>query len=218
MALRSNSNKSIVYRCSLEGYEDTLYAENGRQMYIESNISGTVDFVFGNAKAVFQKCRLQVRRPKPEGKHNVITAQGRNNATSVASGFAFHECIVEAAPGQDLHGVDTFLGRPYRNYSHVAFINSFLGDVVNAAGWVPWDRNHEIRDTTKTVEYCEYGNFGPGAGTEHRVKWEGFHALASASEAVKYMADNFINASEWAPKQIPYDHGFGPVPPRAPLI
>ena len=58
VALRSNSNKSVVYRCSIEGYEDTLYAENGRQMYIESNISGTVDFVFGNAKAVFHKCRL----------------------------------------------------------------------------------------------------------------------------------------------------------------
>ena len=133
VALRSNSNKSVVYRCSIEGYEDTLYAENGRQMYIESNISGTVDFVFRNAKAVFHKCRLQVRRPL-EGKHNVITAQGRNNATSPESGFSIHQCIIEAAPGHDLKGFDTFLGRPYRNYSHVAIINSFLGDVINATG------------------------------------------------------------------------------------
>lgn len=68
VALRSNSNKSVVFRCSLEGYEDTLYAENGLQLYLESYIYGTVDFVFGNAQAMFQRCSLLVRRPL-EGKH-----------------------------------------------------------------------------------------------------------------------------------------------------
>ncbi|XP_004955291.1 putative pectinesterase/pectinesterase inhibitor 38 [Setaria italica] len=90
VALRSNSNKSVVYRCRVEGYKDTLYAENGLQFYVESNITGTVDFVFGNAKAVFHKCRIQVRRPL-EQKHNVVTAQGRYNATTTDSGFVFHE-------------------------------------------------------------------------------------------------------------------------------
>ncbi|MFS9531533.1 pectinesterase family protein, partial [Klebsiella pneumoniae] len=45
VAQRSNSNKSVVYRCRVEGYKDTLYAENGLQFYVESNITGTVDFV-----------------------------------------------------------------------------------------------------------------------------------------------------------------------------
>ena len=49
MALRSNSNKSVVYRCSMEGHEDTLYVENGIKFYLRTSILGTMDFVFGNA-------------------------------------------------------------------------------------------------------------------------------------------------------------------------
>ncbi|OEL32130.1 putative pectinesterase/pectinesterase inhibitor 24 [Dichanthelium oligosanthes] len=146
------------------GMKDTLYAENRQQFNLESNISGTVDFIFGNVRTVFQKCRLQVRLPM-EGKHNVIIAQGRNNATSLESGFAFHECVAEAAPVDDLNGVDTFLGRPYKNFSHVVFIKSFLGGVVNATDWVPWNKDHEVEETMRTVEYREYGNIGQGGDT-----------------------------------------------------
>jgi pectinesterase len=221
VALRSNSNHSVVYRCRIEGYQDTLWAENERQLYLESNISGTVDLVFGNAKAFFQKCRIQVRRPLDQGgqrKHNVITAQGRNNPNATDSGFVFHECYVEAAPGDDLNGVDTFLGRPYKQYSHVAFVNSYLSGVVNALGWVHWDRSQEVNKTTVTVGYYEFGNQGPGADTSRRVHWDGLHIdLTTAAAASTFTADAFIGASHWVPKQIHYEHGLGAAPPP-PLV
>lgn len=81
LALRSSSNHTVLYRCELESFQDTLYAENGLQLYLDSVISGTVDFVFGNAKAVFQRCHLLVRRGR-EGAHNIITAQGRDTGPS----------------------------------------------------------------------------------------------------------------------------------------
>uniref|UniRef100_A0A804U9B4 Pectinesterase n=1 Tax=Zea mays TaxID=4577 RepID=A0A804U9B4_MAIZE len=65
VALRSNSNRTVVFGCAIEGFEDSLYAENGVQVYLETDIYGTVDFIFGNAKAVFQRCRIRVRRPIP---------------------------------------------------------------------------------------------------------------------------------------------------------
>jgi hypothetical protein len=46
VALRSNSNKSVVYRCSMEGHEDTLYAKNGIQFYLQTLIWGTVDLIY----------------------------------------------------------------------------------------------------------------------------------------------------------------------------
>jgi len=67
---------SLVYRCSIEGYQDTLDADTGDQMYLETDIRGTVDFVFGYARAAFLGCRLLVRSSgasKP-GAHNVVTA------------------------------------------------------------------------------------------------------------------------------------------------
>ena len=39
---------------------------------------GTIDFIFGDASAVFQNCDIFVRRPM-DHQGNMITAQGRDN-------------------------------------------------------------------------------------------------------------------------------------------
>jgi len=53
VALMSRSSFSLVYPCSIEGYQDTLDAG-------VSGESSTVNFVFGNARAIFVGCRLLV--------------------------------------------------------------------------------------------------------------------------------------------------------------
>ena len=47
------SSFSLVYRCSINGYLDTLDAR-------VSGESSTVDFVFGYTRAIFVGCRLTV--------------------------------------------------------------------------------------------------------------------------------------------------------------
>ena len=54
----------LVYRCSIEGYQDTLDAR-------VSGESSTVDFVFGNARAIFVGCRLLV--------HNSVLGPSKPN-------------------------------------------------------------------------------------------------------------------------------------------
>lgn len=104
VALMSRSHSSLVYRCSIEGHQDTLDADTGLQMYVETDIHGTVDFVFLG-------CRLLVRHPGAAAGHNVVTAQGRSNPED-RSGFVFQNCSVTPDEGADLTGVETFLGRP----------------------------------------------------------------------------------------------------------
>lgn len=53
VALRSGSDLSVFYRCSFEGYQDTLYVYSDRQFYRECDIYVTVDFIFGDATVVF---------------------------------------------------------------------------------------------------------------------------------------------------------------------
>lgn len=196
VALRSSSDRSVVYRCELKGFQDTVYAENHRQFYRECEISGTVDFVFGDATAVFQNCLLVARRPII-GQHNIVTAQGRNSPGH-SSGFSFQNCSVITR--ENLTGVETYLGRPWRNHSHVVFMQSFLSSIVHPSGWVPWNKSVVVEQTTLTVLYGEYNNWGPGAKLSQRVKWPGFHVIKDASEARMYTVDSFINGSHWLPK------------------
>ncbi|OEL32129.1 hypothetical protein BAE44_0006851 [Dichanthelium oligosanthes] len=150
-----------------------------------------------------------VSAPPNGGQTQCDHCQGRNNATSLESGFAFHECVAEAAPVDDLNSVDTFLGRPYKNFSHVVYIKSFLGGVVNATSWVPSNKDHEVEETTRTVEYREYGNMGPGDDTARCVRWPSFRVLNDAAEAARYTPDFFIDAKEWVPLPIKYEHSLG---------
>ncbi|KAL0834736.1 hypothetical protein Bca101_086625 [Brassica carinata] len=53
VALRVSAERAVIYRCRIDGYQDTLYAFSGSQLYRESYITGTVDFIFGHASAVF---------------------------------------------------------------------------------------------------------------------------------------------------------------------
>ncbi|KAI9071305.1 hypothetical protein K1719_046734 [Acacia pycnantha] len=74
VALRSDSDLSVYYRCGIDGYQDSLYTHTMRQFYRECKISGTVDFIFGDATAAFQNCQLVARKGLPNQK-NTITAQ-----------------------------------------------------------------------------------------------------------------------------------------------
>ncbi|KAE8665302.1 putative pectinesterase/pectinesterase inhibitor 12 [Hibiscus syriacus] len=74
VALRVNADLVALYKCSINGYQDTLYAHSFRQFYRECDISGTIDYIFGNAAVIFQACNIISRMPMP-GQFTVITAQ-----------------------------------------------------------------------------------------------------------------------------------------------
>ena len=78
VALRTSSDKTVVNRCRLDAYQDTLYTHTNRQFFRDSTVTGTVDFVFGNAAVVFQNCNLVARKPM-RNQQNIVTAQGRSD-------------------------------------------------------------------------------------------------------------------------------------------
>ncbi|GJN03663.1 hypothetical protein PR202_ga21134 [Eleusine coracana subsp. coracana] len=202
VALRCDSDLSVFYRCAFEGYQDTLYAHSLRQFYRDCRVSGTVDFVFGNAAAVFQNCTLLARLPLPEQK-NSVTAQGRLDA-NMTTGFAFQFCNVSAADdllraaaaaGNNGTSTQTYLGRPWKRYSRVVFMQSWIGGVVRPEGWLAWDGEFALH----TLYYGEYMNTGPGAGVAGRVGWPGFHVMNSAAEAGNFTVAQFIEGNMWLP-------------------
>ena len=195
VALRSDSDLSVFYRCEFSGYQDTLYAHSLRQFFRECRVTGTVDFVFGNAAAVFQNCQLFLRRPLPEQK-NSVTAQGRKDPNQ-NTGFSFQFCNVSA--DADLVGftnsTPTYLGRPWKEYSRTVFMQSYLGSLIRPEGWLEWNAEFAL----DTLYYAEYMNYGPGSGLGNRVKWPGYHALSDPAMVANFTVAQFIDGNMWLP-------------------
>lgn len=192
LALRSHSARSVVYRVSLEAHQDTLYAQDHYQFYHACMISGTVDFIFEDATAVFQSCLLVARVPHP-GQQNVVTAQGRYQANST-SGFVFQLCNITGEPLLREKVVETYLGRPWKPYSRVVFIECFIDSVVDRRGYLPWNGSMGL----DTLFYGEYNNSGPGSDVKGRVNWPGFHAI-TAAEAANFTVASFLEGQSWLP-------------------
>lgn len=196
VALRSDSDLSAFYRCGISGYQDTLYAHSLRQFYRECRISGTVDFVFGNAAAILQNCQLLSRLPLPEQK-NTITAQGRKDPNQ-NTGFVLQFCNITAdvdLASANNSATQTYLGRPWKEYSQTAILQSYIGRSIRPEGWLPWNGDFAL----STLNYAEYMNFGPGSGVGGRVKWPGYHVINSSAQAVNFTVSQFIEGNLWLP-------------------
>ncbi|XP_073307798.1 pectinesterase-like [Primulina huaijiensis] len=193
VALRLGADKSVINRCRLDAFQDTLYAHSQRQFYKQCYITGTVDFIFGNSAVVFQKCKLAARKPMAK-QQNMVTAQGRtdpnqNTATSIQG------CDIIAS--SDLEPVQssfrTYLGRPWKEYSRTVVMQSNISSVIDPAGWAKWSGDFAL----DTLYYGEYQNEGAGAGTSKRVDWPGYHVITKSSDAMKFTVKELIQGGDW---------------------
>ncbi|GAB2265377.1 hypothetical protein Dimus_000436 [Dionaea muscipula] len=203
VALRSSSDYSVFYQCAFNGYQDTLYIHSSRQFYRECDISGTIDFIFGNAAVVFQGCNIIARKPAKGHRHIVITAHGRDNPEET-TGIVIHNCKI--IPSPELLPVFksylTYLGRPWRRYARTVVMRSELGSLVHPAGWL--EMGHDV-SSFNTLYYGEYQNFGPGSSLRRRVRWPGFHAITSEHEASRFTVRSLIGGESWLPSTgVPY--------------
>ncbi|MFS7992124.1 putative pectinesterase [Helianthus anomalus] len=195
VALRVGSDKSAFYQCGMIAHQDTLYVHSNRQFYINCYIAGTVDFIFGNAAAILQDSDIRPREPGPKQK-NMVTAQGRTDPNQ-NTGIVIQKSRIEATDDfKPIQGsFESYLGRPWKNFSRTVVMQSEISDVINPAGWFPWEGAEKERYTT--LYYGEYGNTGDGADTSNRVTWPGFRVITDATEAQGFSARYFIAGDEW---------------------
>lgn len=195
VAVRNGADLSTFYSCSFEAYQDTLYVHSLRQFYLECDVYGTVDFIFGNAAVVFQSCNLYPRLPM-SNQFNAITAQGRTDPNQ-NTGISIQNCTIRAA--DDLAGsnisINTYLGRPWKEYSRAVYMQSFMGSLINPEGWSIWSGDFALN----TSYYAEFNNSGPGSSTGQRVTWPGFHII-NATDAANFTVSAFLTGDDWIPQ------------------
>lgn len=203
VALRVQADMSVFYNCQIDGYQDTLYAHTKRQFYRDCTITGTIDFIFGDAIAVFQNCKMVVRKPL-DNQQCIVTAQGRNE-TREPTGFVIQNCTITADPQYFPVRLQNkaYLGRPWRELSRTIVMQSHIDDLIAPEGWLPWLGSFGLN----TLFYSEYNNEGQGAVETNRVKWAGIKKLTPEA-ADGYTAAKFIQGDEWIPQTgVPYTAG-----------
>lgn len=184
LALRLEGDRMIFTNCKFISHQDTLFANgDGRQYFNNCYIEGDVDFIYGSATAVFEDCDIV----------NVRKTGGYITAASTPEDREFGFVFIDSRIIGDVNSGSVWLGRPWRPYSHTAYINCYLSEVVQPTGWHNWGK----ASNEATARYLEYNNYGPGANPGRRVKWS---RQLSDEEAQAYTVENILKGYDgWNP-------------------
>ena len=198
LAVRVDSDRASFENCRLLGWQDTLMVNNGRQYFKDCTIEGRVDFIYGSGTAVFEDCQIHSKNG------GYITAA--STPQEKPCGFVFLNCTLTGDPDPWLDpatgqpkpgnrpGALAYLGRPWRPYAQVAFINCKMGEHIRPEGWENW-RNPENEKTARYVEFGSQTLDGQPLDVSGRVAWS---KQFSAEEAAQYSADNVLG--DWNPQ------------------
>ncbi|KDP39260.1 hypothetical protein JCGZ_01017 [Jatropha curcas] len=178
VALRVSGDKAFFYRVKILGTQDTLLDETGSHYFYQCHIQGSVDFIFGRGKSLFEDCVLQsiARRS------GAIAAHHRDFPDD-DSGFSFVNCVINGT-GKIL------LGRAWGNYSRAIYSYCYIDNIITPSGWSDWN----YPDRQKTVVFGEYMCSGRGADTRGRVPWS---KTFTYEEVRPFLDMQFINGHQW---------------------
>ena len=183
LAIRVDGDRAVFRNCRFLGWQDTILLNRGRQYFEDCYIEGHVDFIFGAATAWFERCHIHSLRD------GYITAA--STPSDQAFGFVFSHCKITGASG-----AKTYLGRPWRAYSAVIFLNTEMSDVVRPEGWHNWN----FPEREKTVRYAEFSSTGPGANPRARVAWA--KELRKSEARAITIKKVLGGADRWNPKSV----------------
>ncbi|THX03494.1 pectin lyase-like protein [Aureobasidium pullulans] len=171
-----------AYGCSFIGFQDTLLANQGTQVFSNCYVEGSVDFVWGFGTAYFYQ---SVIASNTKGSCNA--AQGRKLGTTTA--YIFDSCYVTYTSTYGETFGATYLGRPYSSYSTVVYKNSYIDKHINAAGWQVWSKSNP---QTSNVMLGEYNNTGPSSWSSGRVS---FSTNLTDDQAAAYTLSSWVDVS-----------------------
>lgn len=180
LAIRVDGDRAAFRNCRFLGWQDTILLNRGRQYFDHCYIAGHVDFIFGAATAWFENCQIHCLRS------GYITAA--STPQDQPYGFVFSHCQFTGEPS-----VKTFLGRPWRLYASVIYLDCDMSEVIRPEGWFDWKKP----EAHTTARYAEFNNTGPGANLSARVPWS---KQLTTNEAKTITIEHVLGgADQWIP-------------------
>ncbi|WP_081417500.1 pectinesterase family protein [Paenibacillus sp. Soil522] len=176
-------DRSVFKNVRFLGFQDTIFIA-GRMYFKECYIEGDVDFIYGPATAFFENNHLHSKR-----RGGYITAA--NTDQNNPYGYVFVGAKITADEGI----TSGYLGRPWRAYANVVFLDSWMDAFLAGPGWHNWGNP----DNELTARYAEYNTSGPGNDPAHRVNWQ---KQLTPEEANAYTLQQVLKGSDgWDPSE-----------------
>ncbi|BCU78411.1 hypothetical protein llg_31260 [Luteolibacter sp. LG18] len=152
------TGKRLVFdNVLIKGGQDTLYSVSGVAYFSRCEIWGSVDFIYGDALAVFDNCDIvQIRSTG-----GPITAPSTPYAQPYGMVFLnsrFPRALIANGYPYDVGVNTTNFMRPWRQDGATAIVNCQLGTHLTTKGWSEWG-GREV-----TCRAREYGNTLIGGG------------------------------------------------------
>ncbi|MBU2668341.1 pectin esterase [Actinoplanes bogorensis] len=194
VAVLTRADRVSFTRVRFLGNQDTLYANSSaattvaRAYFRDCYVEGDVDFIFGRATAVFDRCRVHSlnRGSSPNG---YVTAPSTD--TSNAHGFLFARCAFTS----DAPAGTVFLGRPWHPSQDPNAIGqtiireSRIDAHIGSTAWSDFGTW-----SWREARFAEYRNVGPGAApSPDRPK------LTPADAALQTVPAFLRGTDNWAP-------------------
>lgn len=174
-----------AYGCKFVGYQDTLLANKGTQVFSNSYIEGSIDYIWGFSTAYFHQCYIASNTAG-----GYISAMSRASA-SATGGYVFDGCYVTYTSAYGSTFGTSYLGRPYSSYSIAVYMNSFIDKHISSAGWAVWQTSNPQTDN---VLFGEFNNTGPGSWSSSRAT---FATNLTESQAAAYKLSSWIGSTSW---------------------
>ena len=200
VAIYTKADTIAFKNCKFLGYQDTHYADGGRQYFLNCETHGDVDFIFGNAAAIYDSSVIISNSRKP----GYVTAPSQAVVTSTKSGGGtnYHGILIKNSKilaEEGLADNSCCLGRPWGPYSSSVFYRCKIANHIKPEGWSVWttDPNDEAYNNYATTVFAEYSNTdtsGIALNTSQRVTWSS--QLTSADTSL-YTISEFLKG--WDP-------------------
>jgi pectinesterase len=161
--------------CKFVGFQDTLYARLGNQIYKNCSISGMTDYIFGEtANAYFLNCKItSLYKGSDTNNGYIATTKPSSDVTGNNCGFVFNRCDIKGE--YDSNGTlltkegTVSLARPWSKYSKITYANCTMDAAISTKAYGDSsdkkNARFEIMSGVKPqdAKFSEYNNSGEGS-------------------------------------------------------
>ncbi|MEU6148077.1 pectinesterase family protein [Streptomyces sp. NPDC047081] len=192
VAVAAEGDRQTFTQCRIVARQDTVLckspvatAEN-RQYFVGCYIEGAIDFVFGNATAVFDRCNIALRN----WVGGTVLAPNTDKSRKYGILITGCEIFTNGVPANTM-----YLGRPWHNTADVS-PQAVVRDTVIHSGITaahPWTDMTTDYSWTQ-ARFKEFNSTGDGAGNGANAP------QLTATEAADYTAEKYlVGTDNWQP-------------------